>query len=474
MAESAKVIVRVTDNSMTVAPGGPTYLGAVITAPKGSTTSCTFVNSLESLVENFGAVTADHPGMLAAAKYLEKGNRLYLVRVVGSDASAAKCDFNNSESSKIGEIHAKNPGTYGNSLSVVVSESGTKLAIKDGEDTVEEFTISMNPASENYVELIKSKYVNIIDSSLGSSASAKVKDGTIRLSGGSDGVVNASDYVGRVSPGKKTGSKLFEDTSIEVNVLATFGYTDKTFIQALGVVADKRNDCVVIVDCPPGKTYQEAITWANESPAITGTKLAVYWDWQYYTVNGKRVLCPSTGYVAANIAESDNNYGLHYPVAGPKRGIINSEGMAQSPDVTERDLLVDGGINPIAYMGTQGIVIMGNVTRHSLNSDLKSLHIVRELTKIVNQVKSYTEGLYFELHKESTWNQWTDSVSSFLEGEKSVSAVQWYSVAMNRTTMTDDDIANKICKGKVAVQFYQDAEIFDVEFVVESSGSQLS
>lgn len=476
--QSAKVIQKVVDNSSFIASGEGTSIGAVITASKGPIGTVVTVNSLTDL-EQFGEVTKDHIGLVAAKKYLEKGTKLKLVRVATDAAVAASTNRDS-----VLSVKAKYVGTYGNKLKVVVENPATGSAtikILEGTALLEKHTISLSNSDENYVDNVKFEHVVVSDTTLGKSSQKALTSGTFALVGGNDGTasITADIYKGKSESGKVTGAQLFRSTGTDVSILATFGITDKAYISELLAIADARKDCFVVCDTPSGLSYQDAIDWANgegnyhEEPAITGWNCAVYWDWQYYTLNGEKILCPASAYVAANMYLSDKEYGCQYPVAGFKRGIVTSEGVPNNPDEPTRDALVAGRVNPIADMGALGIAIMGNDTRNTGSSDLSSVHVARELIKIMKNVGKFTQQLYFELHNESTWNEWVDACTSFLEAEKTAEGLQWYSAKMDRTTMTDNDIANRKAIGMLRLQFYADAEVFELSYVVENSGSTM-
>lgn len=480
--QSAKVIQKVVDNSSFIASGEGTSIGAVITASKGPIGTVVTVNDLTDL-EQFGEVTKAHIGLVAAKKYLEKGTQLKLVRVATDSAATASVKLL-SASDPVLSVKAKYVGTYGNELKAVVenpASGSATIKILEGTTLLEKHTISLDPASEIYVDNVEFEHAVVTDTTLGASASKALESGTFPLTGGNDGIsgINGETYKGASSNGKVTGAQLFRSTGVEVSILATFGVTDKAYISELLTIADARKDCFVICDTPSGLSYSDAIDWANGEgtysgeASITGWNCAVYWDWQYYTLNGEKILCPASAYVAANMYLSDQEYGCQYPVAGFKRGIVTSEGVPNNPDESTRDALVAGNVNPIADMGALGIAIMGNDTRNTGSSDLGSIHVARELIKIMKNVGKFTQQLYFELHNESTWNEWVDACTSFLEAEKTAEGLQWYSAKMDRTTMTDNDIANRKAIGVLQLQFYADAEVFELNYVVENSGSTM-
>ena len=88
---SPGVYTREIDLSLYPAQASTSVVGMVGTAVKGPLNAETLITSPAQFTETFGDPTPESYGGYAALQYLEKGNRLYYVRVgatTGSDAVA--------------------------------------------------------------------------------------------------------------------------------------------------------------------------------------------------------------------------------------------------------------------------------------------------------------------------------------------------------------------------------------------------
>ena len=144
--------------------------------------------------------------------------------------------------------------------------------------------------------------------------------------------------------------------------------------------------------------------------------------------------------------------------------------MSFSFNASDRDDLITHNINPIVDTGNHGIQIYGNETLNGAYTDLSSAHIARTLTYIRYRVDTYTETLKFELNDVYLWRTWNEYVSNkILTPIKAGGGLQWFRVSMGRDTTTAEEIAQRIVRGVIELQFTQDAEIFLLDYVVYSS-----
>lgn len=212
--------------------------------------------------------------------------------------------------------------------------------------------------------------------------------------------------------------------------------------------------------------------------------LEIYYSWLnmncVYLKNGvamsfQRVQVAPANAVAQNILSSYRNVGPHLPVAGDQYGALpSSYSVIINPKTkADRDQLVQYRINPIYDTGTRGVQIYGNETLNAGYTDLNAAHIARELVNLRSRIDEYTETLKFMLNNAVLWDTWKAYVSSkILEPAKSINAIRSYSVAMGYDTTTPEEMANRMVKGQVSLQFYQSAEIFDLTFTIFSTSAE--
>lgn len=265
------------------------------------------------------------------------------------------------------------------------------------------------------------------------------------------------------------------------------------------MIAADRKDLTCVFTTPHGLSLDEACNWVNSlgeysdlweygstgavSYADQSFYCEMYWDWINVTcqklnngVPSKTVVVPmSPAYqVIMKGLASYRVRGAFYPVAGEQGGVLGDEvRVTRNPSQKfERDKLINYHINPIYDLGVQGIQIYGNETLNPVYSDLSAAHIARTLIYIRSRVDRYTNTQVFSLNDLSLWQRWKQYVSSMILAPlASLGGLAAYNVKMGFDTTKAELIAQRKINGVIELQFVPDAEIYTVEFVVNSSAN---
>ena len=265
------------------------------------------------------------------------------------------------------------------------------------------------------------------------------------------------------------------------------------------MIAADRKDLTCVFTTPWGLSLDAACNWVNslgeysdlwEYGSSEATSYAdqsfyceMYWDWINVTcqklnngVPSKTVVVPmSPAYqVIMKGLASYRVRGTFYPVAGEQGGVLGDEvRVTRNPSHKfERDKLINYHINPIYDLGVQGIQIYGNETLNPVYSDLSAAHIARTLIYIRSRVDRYTNTQVFSLNDLSLWQRWKQYVSSMILAPlASLGGLAAYNVKMGFDTTKAELIAQRKINGVIELQFVPDAEIYTVEFVVNSSAN---
>lgn len=265
------------------------------------------------------------------------------------------------------------------------------------------------------------------------------------------------------------------------------------------MIAADRKDLTCVFTTPWGLSLDQACNWVNSlgeysdlweygsegatSYADQSFYCEMYWDWINITcqklnngVPSKTVVVPmSPAYqVIMKGLASYRVRGTFYPVAGEQGGVLGDEvRVTRNPSQKfERDKLINYHINPIYDLGVQGIQIYGNETLNPVYSDLSAAHIARTLIYIRSRVDRYTNTQVFSLNDLSLWQRWKQYVSSMILAPlESLGGLAAYNVKMGFDTTKAELIAQRKINGVIELQFVPDAEIYTVEFVVNSSAN---
>jgi phage tail sheath protein FI len=288
------------------------------------------------------------------------------------------------------------------------------------------------------------------------------------LEGGSDGLdtLSVADFVGTDGgSGRRTGIVALEDID-EVAICAVPGVWSGTVESALVTHCEQLKDRFAILD-PQDDLDIEGIQ-AFRAPIDT-RYAALYYPW--LVVNdpstSQFVEVPPSGHLAGIYARTDTERGVHKAPANTViRGIRLTDGIAQ--DVTKRhqDLLNPKGINALRFFPGLGQRVWGART---LSSDTQWRYInVRRLFLFLEEsIDEGTQWVVFEPNDESLWALVRQTVSNFLTtvwrsgALAGTTADEAFFVTCDRSTMTDDDIANGRLICVIGV-----APVFPAEFVI--------
>jgi phage tail sheath protein FI len=420
---------------------------------------------------------------------------------------------------------AKTPGTWGNGLRVEVRASTALGASAYDRDVlvwasadlgapltiVERFSqVSLDPASPRYIELVvtegivnesrKSEYVKVDVAPLGSTSTVDtgvLAIGTVTLGSagntlgrdGIDGLV-AADYIGTFSSGIATGLKAVRNPErVEFNLLAVPGVSDNAVLQEMKSLAAYRGDFLYLVDSPLGLDRDSVVDWHNgistgipnaPTAALDDSRGTLNWAWvlDYCPYNKRRLYLPPSGFVAANMAATDNTVGPWFIVAGPNRGKLDGEAVEYSPDREDRDILcqVNGvnRVNPLVNFADGGITLYGNRTLQIKPTQLSSVHARRLMLHVMKVTATATKYLVFEPNDPKTWEQYCDLVNPILGNIAANRGLSKFIVICDESTNPAAQRNNKTMKAKLKLEPIPGAEIIEQDFAVYDSGVEFT
>ena len=421
------------------------------------------------------------------------------VPVVAGTSPALHCSASGMENLK---FNIKNKGTDGNKYSLKILKDHTEnngdviynVSLMLNGTELDSIQCSSNPdgsviegtdASGNIVD-VDVPFIGTLDhdtfeaafTSTDFDSLKSLHEMTYNFDGGTDGVdgITAKDYIGYKDESGTAGAWLFDDVKYPAQMWPSLGYTDKEFYMAAQDIAWNRKDTTCVWDIPKGYSKKTAIAYREEEPIPSQWWTELYYNWCNDVYNGAIVELPPSYYVTKNSLASYKLNGTWFPVAGKERGTIDAASVInQVPAKLDRDEFITHNINPIYDTGNQGIQIYGNETLNAQYTDLSAAHIARTLTYIRSKVDTYTETLKFELNDVILWRTWIDYVkNNILDRIKSGRGLAWYRVSMGNDTTTAAELANRIVRGIVELQFVPDAEIFRIDYVCYSSAADNS
>jgi len=273
------------------------------------------------------------------------------------------------------------------------------------------------------------------------------EEGTIALSGGSDGSIEkagAGIFIGSDNgPGERTGIESFQEND-QISMLAVPGITEPEVVTKLVSHCENMEDRFAVIDMPfDYKTTDKLIEYRE---MIDTTYGAMYHPWiqNFDRTTQKPGYFPPSGAVMGVYARTDVSRGVH---KAPANETISCTGLSVNFNTGEQDILNPAGINLIRKLPGQGIRIWGARTAGS-NSTFKYVNVRRLFIYIEKSIKTNTGWVVFEPNDSTLWARVKISISSFLNTVwrngmlAGATEQESYFVEIGESTMTQDDILN--------------------------------
>ena len=455
--------------------------------PKGRTDIPLFITNAQQLIDKMGKPDLNSLMSFSALNFLDFGNKLWVKRVVGPDATKANAtitDGNATTPTNVLQITAVGEGAYYNDVAVQIQATDPLIAssanrfdliVKERGEVVEFFKdLTTDPnGGDKFAENIKSELVQVtvLDTT-------KVPaSGTYQLQGGNDDLANLS------SAEVIAGLQTFLSEDYDINILCAPGWSDASVINEGLSICEQRADCMYIADPPIGLTPQEVVDWHNGAGAWAGQHQAfnssygaLYWSWLkiYDPYNAREVWVPPSGFIAGVYAYTDTVAYPWFAPAGYIRGkLVRPLGVEYSPTLGERDLLygTPNAVNPIVNFRGDGIVVWGQRTLQRKPSATDRVNVRRLLLYARKAIALSTKYMTFEPNDPITWKRWVNLVQPFFDDIKSKRGVYDFRVVCDETTNTPQTIDRNEMHGYILLKPTKTAEVIVNHFRILSTGA---
>lgn len=468
--------------------------GAVVAPFAMGPEAVTLVNSWYEFVKYFGGYNASYPATFGVSTFFQNGGReLYVKRLLAADAVAASDDIVTSGGATVATITAKNKGTDGNNLRVVI-ETGTVSATYTLTVYKEGVTGTANSVTD---DILLERYENIVfdDStstdyaptvvnlvstniSVSNTASGTPVANVYPLTGGSNGSAIAStDFTSYQS----TGAAVFEEFSSLDRPLVLFlsGLWETLPSGETGVVDAatswaEANNGFVVLDTAGNLTVAQAKTAAS---GFADTSFAAVYFPHFFIADplgrgsgALRKIGPA-GAIAGLYLATDANQGVFKAPAGIRTSIAGAVAVERSFTSAELDTMNTGTapINPIRQIPGGGLSVMGARTLKQDGTANKYVNMRRSLIYIRKSLKNLTEFAVFENNDERLWAQIRGRLTAFLEeyrsqgGLRGGTSAQAYFVKCDAENNPDASIANGEVHIQVGVALQYPAEFIVID-----------
>jgi|TARA_R110000822_G_scaffold22656_8_gene70761 hypothetical protein len=216
----------------------------------------------------------------------------------------------------------------------------------------------------------------------------------------------------------------------------------------VSIAQNTRKDCMVLAspnrEAVVGKQTSAlavtAITAAQSSHQFTRSSyLAV--DNNYLKVydkyNDQYIFIPAASSTAGIMAATDNNFAPWFSPAGTRRGqYFGVTSLAYSPTKSERDTLYKAGINPIANIPGQGVLLYGDKTHLARPSAFDRINVRRLFLVLERAISAAAQNILFEFNDEFTRAEFVNIVEPLLRDVKGRRGITDFKLVCDETNNT--------------------------------------
>jgi phage tail sheath protein FI len=285
------------------------------------------------------------------------------------------------------------------------------------------------------------------------------------LSGGANsGSLTTSQYA--------TGFSFVEDVdTIQVDFLIAPGVasaTDQATIvnNMVNIAQQLRKDCIVVTSPPSSDVINSSDPVTDTVAGIANFTRSSYLvvDNNYLKVydkyNDQYINIPAASSTAGIMAASDNNTAPWFSPAGQRRGnYLGITGLAYTPTKAQRDTLYKAGINPIANLPGQGILLFGDKTHLARPSAFDRINVRRLFLVVERAIALAARNVMFEFNDEFTRAEFVNIVEPFLREIKGRRGITDFRVVCDDSNNTaavvdrNEFIANIFIKPARSINF---------------------
>ncbi|MDB4489897.1 phage tail sheath subtilisin-like domain-containing protein [bacterium] len=288
------------------------------------------------------------------------------------------------------------------------------------------------------------------------------------------------------NPAEASGLYAFQNPeSIDINLLATPGFSSGAVIGTALQVSESRGDVLYLIDPPFGLRPQQVVDWHNGmllsdlSAAINSSYGALYWGWlkSFDQFSNDEIWIPPSGHVSAVFSRTAREAEQWFAPAGLRRGrLLTALDVEYSPTQAERDLLYGSGnaVNPIVKFPQDGIVVWGQRTMQRTDSALDRVNVRMLLIFVKKNMTELLRQYIFEPNDRVLWKQVSATLIPFLADIQSRRGLNGFKVVVDETNNTPERIDRNELWVSVFLQPTKTVEFVVLNLVVLRSGASFS
>ena len=311
--------------------------------------------------------------------------------------------------------------------------------------------------------------------------------GGLGLAGTNDGTMSGIGRKNNIVSSYRAAIDILTDPmTSNINILSIPGIRDSLITD---YAADKTKDfglAIYLMDIPNYDTdgnrlFDDSVAKVDaresaeafDSRVIDNNYVASYFPDVFLRepLNLRSVKVPSSVPALGALAYNDKVSYPWFAPAGFNRGALES---VTNVDVrlnsSDRDVLYDARINPIATFPAGGFVIFGQKTLQMAKSALDRVNVRRLLIEVKRIVASQANRLLFEQNNAATRSRFVGQITPLLTLVQAQAGIEQFKVVCDASNNTQTDIDENRMNGKIIIVPTRAIEFISIDFVITNSG----
>jgi len=298
-----------------------------------------------------------------------------------------------------------------------------------------------------------------------------------RLTGGSNGTATPT-----LANYQSAFNQFSDVDTIEVDFLMTPGMVTRVEQTALTnhltSIASSRKDCVAVssparsdvVDLNSGQNARAittADTFTNSSYLIVDNNYLKIYD----KYNDKFIHIPAASSTAGLMAATDRNSAPWFSPAGPRRGAyLGITGLAYNPTKGERDSLYKAGVNPIANIPGQGLLLYGDKTHQNRSSAFDRINVRRLFLVLERAIARAAQNVMFEFNDEFTRAEFVGIIEPVLRNVQGRRGITDFKLVCDETNNGPEIVDTNQFVANIFIKPARSINFITLNFVAVRSG----
>jgi hypothetical protein len=350
-------------------------------------------------------------------------------------------------------------------------------------DGTSNYIIDVINNSSNYVKMVGFG-TSQFSATAGTAAAAAVDYENASFDDVRSGSLANGANSGTLTPGNvATGFDYLDDKdTVQVDFLIAPGMNARadqtTVVNDLVTIAQTtRKDCVAIASpartdivnssTPNANAVATAATFTNSSYLVVDNNYLKVYD----KYNDKYRYIPAASSTAGIMAATDLNAAPWFSPGGPRRGqYLGITALSYTPTKAERDTLYKAGINPVANIPGQGVLLFGDKTKLNRPSAFDRINVRRLFLVIERAISLAARNTLFEFNDEFTRAEFVGIVEPFLREIKGRRGITDFRVVCDDTNNTAAVVDRNEFVANIFIKPARSINYITLNFVAVRSG----